>query len=186
MNIPVFLAADNNYAPFVATTIASICDNTKSFVDFYVLDGGITQPLQAKILALQNQFSNCQIEFISIDLAQAFHSIEYKNHSDAVTVSTYSRFLIPKLKPHLQKIIYLDTDIIVLGDIANLYAIDLDQYAGAFVPDQCPMFFTDEIKTKMHMAPEHVYFNAGVMLLDNHKWVENHILEQLFPLMVRD
>ena len=38
MNIPIFLSSDNNYAPFVATTIASICDNTKSFCDFYVLD----------------------------------------------------------------------------------------------------------------------------------------------------
>ena len=40
-NIPIFLSSDDNYAPFVATTIASICDNTKSFCEFYVLDGGI-------------------------------------------------------------------------------------------------------------------------------------------------
>ena len=36
--IPIFLSSDNNYAPFVATTIASVCDNTKSFCDFYILD----------------------------------------------------------------------------------------------------------------------------------------------------
>ena len=47
--IPIFLASDNNYAPFVATTIASICDNTKSFCDVYVLDGGITKENQSKI-----------------------------------------------------------------------------------------------------------------------------------------
>ena len=41
--IPIFLSSDNNYAPFVATTIASICDNTKSFCDFYILDGGIEE-----------------------------------------------------------------------------------------------------------------------------------------------
>lgn len=41
-NIPVFLASDDNYAPFLATTAYSVLSNTKSFIDFYVLDGGIT------------------------------------------------------------------------------------------------------------------------------------------------
>ena len=48
-NIPIFLSSDNNYAPFVATTIASICDNTKSFCEFYILDGGITQEIKSTI-----------------------------------------------------------------------------------------------------------------------------------------
>jgi len=47
--IPIFLSSDNNYAPFVATTIASICDNTKSFCDFYILDGGIEEENKEKI-----------------------------------------------------------------------------------------------------------------------------------------
>ena len=68
MNIPIFLSSDNNYAPFVATTIASICDNTKSFVEVYVLDGGITEENQEKISALKDVFKNFSIEFIKIDL----------------------------------------------------------------------------------------------------------------------
>ena len=48
--IPIFLSSDNNYAPFVATTIASICDNTKSFCDFYILDGGIEEENKEKII----------------------------------------------------------------------------------------------------------------------------------------
>ena len=49
-NIPIFLASDNNYAPFVATTIASICDNTKSFCNFYILDGGISKKIRIKLI----------------------------------------------------------------------------------------------------------------------------------------
>ena len=41
--ISIVLSSDNNYAPFVAATIASICDNIESFCEFYVLDGGITK-----------------------------------------------------------------------------------------------------------------------------------------------
>ena len=52
--IPIFLSSDNNYAPFVATTIASICDNTKSFCDFYILDGGIEEEKKEKIFQREN------------------------------------------------------------------------------------------------------------------------------------
>lgn len=72
MNIPVFLSSDNNYAPFVATTIASICDNTKSFCEFYVLDGGIKEENKAKICELKNKFNNFSIEFIEIDVKKSF------------------------------------------------------------------------------------------------------------------
>lgn len=51
--IPIFLSSDNNYAPFVATTIASICDNTKSFCDFYILDGGIEEENKEKFVSLK-------------------------------------------------------------------------------------------------------------------------------------
>ena len=36
-HIPVFFVADDNYAPFVATTMASVLKNTKSFIEFYVI-----------------------------------------------------------------------------------------------------------------------------------------------------
>ena len=41
-NIPIFLASNDGYAPFIATTIASICYNTQSFIEFYILDSGIS------------------------------------------------------------------------------------------------------------------------------------------------
>ena len=66
-NIPIFLSSDNNYAPFVATTMVSILANTNSFIEFYVLDGGITSENVEKIQSLKNNFKNFSIEFIKID-----------------------------------------------------------------------------------------------------------------------
>lgn len=40
-NIPVFMASDDNYSPFISTTIISIIKNTSSNIDCYILDGGI-------------------------------------------------------------------------------------------------------------------------------------------------
>ena len=128
-NIPIFLSSDNNYAPFVATTIASICDNTKSFCEFYILDGGITQENQEKICKLKVQFNNFSIEFIKIDVEKTFKNIDYKNTCNYVTISTYNRFLIPMLKLNTDKAIYLDVDVIVIGDILKFYEQDFSVYS---------------------------------------------------------
>ncbi|MGX2971067.1 glycosyltransferase [Helicobacter sp. T3_23-1059] len=175
-NIPIFLSSDNNYAPFVATTIASICDNTKSFCEFYILDGGITQENQAKICELKKQFSNFEIEFIRIDVEKEFKDIEYQNASQYVTISTYNRLLIPNLKPNIDKCIYLDVDIIVCGDIATLYNESLDDYMiGAVWEVYGENSFNIDRRRYLQLTETHKYFNAGVLLINIKKWRENNV-----------
>ena len=119
--IPVFLSSDNNYAPFIATTIASICNNTKSFIEFYILDSGISEGNKEKILSLSNKFDNFSLEYIFIDVQKYFknfRSIPY------ITLSTYNRIFIPEKNKKNEKIIYLDCDLIVTSDISELYNIE--------------------------------------------------------------
>ena len=134
-NIPIFLSSDNNYAPYAAAAIASVCDNTKSFVDFYILDSGISDENKAKIEKLKEQFPNFSVEYIKADTEKLFAEIEYKNQSKYISMATYNRFLIPYIKPELEKVIYLDVDLIVTLDIAELYDIDLSGYSIAAVYD---------------------------------------------------
>lgn len=182
-NIPIFLSSDNNYAPFIATTIASICDNTKSFCDFYILDGGITKENQEKICELKKQFGNFSIEFIKIDLEKEFTSIDYKNISQYITLSTYNRFLIPKLKPELNKVLYLDVDIIVLGDIAELFNENLGNYAlGAIREKYTAAENTKRYEEELCLAKEHKYFNAGILVINNKDWINRDILNRAFEV----
>ena len=185
-NISIFLPSDNNYAPFVATTMASICTNTKSNVDFYILDGGITEENKEKIRSLDAQFKNFTVEFLRVDVDKYFKDFVCPPQ---FTKSTYNRFLLSKLKPDAGKILYLDSDTIVKGDIKELFDIDLGKYLMAAVPED---FATDpvilECYNRLGLSKEHKYFNAGVMLLDNKKWIENGIDKKLFEteLQYRD
>lgn len=179
--IPIFLSSDNNYAPYVATTIASICDNTKSFCDFYILDGGISKENQEKIYVLKEKFNNFSIEFINIDVDKEFKSINYKNN-EYISISTYNRFLIPHLKPELEKVLYLDVDIVVLGDIAKLYSIDLENYALGAAWDKSRILYNTDTKDPMELSDNYKYFNAGVLLIDIKKWNKNNIVNKLFAI----
>ena len=182
MNIPIFLSSDDNYSPFVATTIASICDNTKSFIDFYVLDSGISEQNKKKIEELKQSFSNFSIEFIKVDTKKYFKNIDYNNTSKYVSISTYNRFLIPYVKPQLNKVIYLDVDIIANMDISELFNIDLGNFSIGAVVDgrgiKDPLIL--RCKRNLKLAKVHDYFNAGVLLINAKKLKEENILHKVF------
>jgi lipopolysaccharide biosynthesis glycosyltransferase len=176
-NIPVFLASDNNYAPFVATTIASTCDNTNSFIEFYILDGGITKQNQEKICSLKNKFTNFSIEFIPLDLDKEFP--DFKETAN-ITKSMYSRFLIPTLKPMLNKVIYSDVDVIMLDDIAKMYSEELNGYAvGAVWEEYAEASYNIIRKNNLELKNNHKYFCSGHLLINCNKWLEENVLEKL-------
>ena len=176
-NIPIFLSSDNKYAPFVATTIASICNNTKSFCDFYVLDGGIKQENQEKICKLKEQFNNFSIEFIKIDYDKFLKDFEYKNKSAHVSISTYNRFFIGELKPDINRAIYIDIDIIALGDIKTLWEQSLKGKTVGIIKDEGENDLISKYKEKFSLNH---YFNAGVLLIDLNKWKSNNYSEKVF------
>lgn len=178
-NVPIFLSSDNNYVPFVATTIASVCDNTKSFCEFYVIDGGISPDNRSKIMALSEQFKNFSTEFITIDYDKYFKNFREITY---LGLSTYSRFLISELKPEITKCIYLDVDIIVIDDIKKLFDINLDNYVIGAVRDTGNSKYLNYVKQSIGLPANSIYFNAGVLLINNSKWVGQNITQKLFDI----
>lgn len=178
--IPIFLSSDNNYAPFISTTIASICMNTKSFCEFYILDGGIFSETKEKLKASLKRFKNCSLEFLSIDLEKIFPNFI---ENEYITKSMYSRFLIPDLKPEIKKALYTDVDVIVLGDISKMFEIDLQGAPLGAVCDtfaQKPLF--NSYKKQIGLDLNHKYFASGNLIIDCQKWRENKFSERLLSL----
>ena len=183
-HIPVFLAADDNYAPFVATTMASILKNTKSHIDFYVLSDGITAKNKAKIANERKWFKNFSLRFIDID-----KKLEKLSGRNSLSRAMYGRFFIPELVPSIKKVLYLDVDMIVKKDIKKLYDVDLDKYAFAAVAealriqkncnDRLNEYFSAGIPSN------HRYFNSGMLLMNAEKWREERIKDKLMEIALK-
>ena len=182
MNIPIFLSSDNNYAPLVATTMASILSNTKSFIEFYILDGGISPDNVEKIKSLKTSFNNFSIEFIKIDYDKYFKDFKTSGHwSKAV----YTRLLIPDLKPGINKTIFMDVDIIATGDIIELYNEQLDDYIiGAIWQETEDGYWNQHRKEYLNSSSSHKYFNAGVLLINCAKWRSKKLFAKLLDIQV--
>ena len=184
MNVPVFLSSDNNYAPFVATTIASICDNTKSFIEFYILDSGIFEENKEKICSLKKQFPNFSIEFIEIDSKKIFDGIDYSTAQDYISISTYNRFLIPDLKPRINKALYSDVDVIFLNDIKKMYDEDLDNYIiGAVWEKYIKQEEVQKRINRLDLSQNCKWFSSGNLIIDCQKWREKNVTRELFNLI---
>ncbi|GHV86057.1 general stress protein A [Spirochaetia bacterium] len=180
-SIPVFLSSDDNYAPFVAVTIASICYNTKSFIDFYILDGSISESNKNQIEMLKERFKNLNIEFLTIDSEKVWADC-YKGYS--CSLAKYNVWLIPYLKPNLDKVIYLDADVIALGDILELYQEDLGGYVLGAVYDigYINKMHLALYKNKVDLIDSHKCFNAGVLLIDCKRWLDNKTTRKLLKI----
>ena len=180
--IPIFLSSDENYAPYVATTIASIVRHTEAMVQFYVLDGGIHEESRNKLQDLVNAKENASIEFIDMSFAQLGKFPDLRHYS----VNTFSRYFIPQLKKDLGKVLYLDVDILVLGDIAELYRQSPGDYPVAAVLEDFHGVNGAHLAEVWHEFTDvpH-YFNAGVLLLDI-AWFRAHNITELLVAKTND
>jgi lipopolysaccharide biosynthesis glycosyltransferase len=181
--IPIFVSSDEKYTPFVASLIASVCSNTAAFVEFYILSDGISDVEKEKINSLQQQFAHCRIEFIDLDMS-VFAGFEtggrIYGENDYITLSTYARFLIPELKPEIDRAIFLDPDIIVVGDIKQLWNENLEGYTLGAAPEvEIETWLYMKERETLQLSDQHAYFNAGVLLIDCRKWRENGISKKL-------
>lgn len=180
-HIPVFLASDDKFAPFVAITIVSAMENTKSNVDFFVLDSGLSEESKTKIINSAKKYPNCYIEFIDVDKANFAQLPESESY---VSKATYNRFLISELKPNLNKAIYSDVDVIFLGDINELYQESLGGQIIGVVHDAIYLLYENlnDFQNRLNLPQSHKYFYAGLLLIDTEKWRNEDITNKLMQI----
>ncbi len=174
MEINICLSSDDNYAQHLGVTIASILKNAKKQDElfFYILDGGIKEENKQNLLSLQ-KIRKFDIKFIEINEDDFKNCPLVGNH---ITIATYYRFLIPTFLPDLDKVLYLDCDMIIEDSLSKLYAEDISDYWIGGVEDLGYYYHRRELKRET----ESFYINAGMILMNLKKWREDNIEEKLF------
>lgn len=166
--VPIFFAVDDNYIPFLAVALQSLIDNASAENEYSikVLYTNITEENQNSIKKYVRE--NVNIEFV--DLNYYIDKIKDKLYTrDYYSKTTYFRLFIPELYPQYDKALYLDSDITILSDIADLYHIDIEDNLVAAAPDdviQAIEVFQDYAEKVVGVAKYQNYFNAGILLMN--------------------
>lgn len=183
--IPIFLASDENYAPFVATTIRSFLKHTESFLHFFVLDDNILAESKQLIEeSIAPDFSNYEITYID---ANQFDLSRFPDVS-GITVTTYARYFIPETCPfQYEKAIYSDVDVIVQLDVAELYRVELEGHAIAAVPaDYMDVeYIHSRHLQELDSTHSGIGFSAGLLVLDIRQFRAKQIQQALIDLTIK-
>lgn len=165
--INLFFAVDDNYCSFLSAAIHSMLKNANKNHEYniYVLHNGISNEKQE---ILKNQVKGeATIEFV--DMNEKLKTLEDRLVTrDYYTMTTYYRLFIPNMFPHMNKALYLDSDIIITGDISELYNTDMGNNLVGAIPDmavQNTPVFIQYVEEALGIKAEK-YFNAGILLMN--------------------
>ncbi|KIO93494.1 hypothetical protein N624_2864 [Levilactobacillus brevis] len=125
--VPIFYAVDDNYAPYLAVSLASLVAHTSPdrHYQVIVLCDDLNTDNQGRLKAFETD--NLKIQFVSINdrLKQEITDKNNKLRSDYFTFTIYFRLFIAELFPKLDKALYLDADTVVLKDVGELFDTQL-------------------------------------------------------------
>ena len=172
----VAMAFDEKYVPYAYTTILSLLENNReSEVFLYVLQKDLSDASKECIIELCSSLGH-YVEFIFVNADRFKDKVPTTNKW---TIEVYFRLLMVELLPDdVNRIFYLDSDMIINKSLLELYLTDMDDYDLAACYDLCLDRTTREIFANTrhpiiaNMFNDKTYVNAG-MLLYNMKRLRN-------------
>ncbi len=159
--IHIVTTIDISYIQHLGVMLCSLFENNleNKFTVYVLVDFEDTALSKLKIIF--NKYKQ-ELKVISIDLA-LLKNVKVDGH---ISKATYFRLIMPDyLIKYTEKIIYLDTDIIIKDNLMPLWQTDLGKYPLAAV--------NEEIEES-----KNIFFNAGVLLIDLKYWIENNITQK--------
>ena len=182
--IPLLAVADYRMEVGMGVTLYSALRNLGEGygLDIHLLSGAVgwnaLRKLKKSLRSLNKPF---RLSVIPISDKQFKGFQSFANTS----LFTYARFLFPDIFPSLGKVVYIDVDTLILGDLAELYSTLIDGYLVAAAVgrgmervDHCWGVLNYK---ELGIPADTPYFNAGVLILDLAKWrnedFANHCME---------
>ncbi|MEG0267758.1 MAG: glycosyltransferase family 8 protein [Carnobacterium sp.] len=176
-NITIVSSSNEDFVPHLATLFLSLLEskNADTRLNFYVIDDNIS--LNSKLLLNRtvNQH-NARISYLTIDESEFENVVE----SERIPKTAYYRISIPNLLTTIDRVIYLDCDMICLENIQDIWELDLGDNLLAAVEDSG---FHNRLNTMGINCVSDKYFNSGMMVMDLKKWREEKITEQAFDFI---
>lgn len=174
--ISVVLITDDSFVMPTCVTIVSLLNskNADSSYDVYVVTPGLKAKQEKLLCSLAKGDDTVSIVKGDLEKFEKLHKDENSVAHLSASKAAMLKFDLPNLFPKLDKILYLDGDIIVRGDLSELFNTDLGDYYLAASHDTGKMYSRAPMVLKFPG-----YFNSGMMLLNLTKMREIDATSQL-------
>lgn len=152
----------NKENTFCIHSVARVSDEDKDAIRKFVLNNG------------------SEIFFYEVDNALVSSFVLPNNKDTHLTSDTYNRLFIPKLIPQaIKRILHIDIDTVVVGNLNEIYTVDMGTFPAAAVPDAGMPARPD-----LGIFSSNDYFNAGVLLINLEQWKQQEISEKTIEVVI--
>jgi lipopolysaccharide biosynthesis glycosyltransferase len=167
----IAISCDHNYLTPFYVLLTSLFDNNKCYFSLHIIITGINQQEREKITSFVKEHHS-EINFYDINeqVINGFPVLFYIPSTQAI----YYRLFFPIIVPSkVDRLLYLDTDIVVVGNLEDLFKTDLGTYPVAAVADT-----EGDNREDLGIVEKGEYFNSGVLLIDVKRWRSHDITEK--------
>lgn len=184
----IAFCVDNHYFRAMGSMIASIiANNTQRAFVFHVFAFTVTEDNARRIREIEKRHPQVKMMTHVVDKS-LFHDFVDMIASSYYSLSTFTRLIVPSaLKEITDRVLYLDADMLCVGNLDELIAMDLDGVVSLVVDDvgwETPTG-RDGRYSVLGMQ-ETRYFNAGIMDINIPEWEKQRISETAIKLLVSD
>lgn len=175
--ISIVYICDQNYAVPARVSIRSVIQsNAGMHLHFYIMGDSVLDEDKQAFMGLINE--NVEVDYI--DITNEKFDIGWQH--TRVSRAALAKFYISRYLRNINKVIYLDCDVIVRKNIASLMDIDIDKmYAAQVVdiPTLKELHWNQKIGTKN-------YYSSGVMVLNLEAIRRDDIEDRLVEAKLKD
>ena len=176
--INIVSSSNNLYSNYLIAMMNSAVQNTPDTqINFFIIYEDLSSDKQKLITKTFSKNKNVSIEYIKMDKS-LFKNVILKTYA-ASSYEAYARLLLPELFPKLNKIIYLDADMIILNNLNLLEDIDLESHPIAAVTD----INDNSVKIfeyLFNIKNVKEYFNSGVLVMNLKKLRDENFTQEWF------
>lgn len=176
MTFHIACSTDDNYVQHCMAMLCSLLENNRQHdIVVHLLHHGLSNIGQKSIAELVKRYGKT-IAIYDIDESY-FENLTIADNHPNLSIATYYRLILPTiLDAAIDRILYLDCDVIVLGDVKNLFELNLDGFGVAAVKD-CTSGNNHRMVVSLPL--DFTAFCAGVLMINLNYWRKNNCQENM-------
>ena len=177
--IVVVVGIKKNYIKYMEVMLTSLLINNKNYkINFNILQDDFSNEIKENINKKFEKYINLEINYLYIK-STVFSDFPTLGH---LVIATYYRILASEILTQYDKVLYLDVDIIVDGNISELWNTNIEEYVVAAVREES----VEANEERLGIPKNQKYFNAGVLLMNLKKIREEKFFEKIMNYLKKN
>lgn len=179
-NIVIVFATDHKYRYYTGVSLYSLIQHASPDAQYeiFLLAENLSEDDQVIFTQLISGKENFSLNIIDMRSKISEIGADKFYYKGTYTIANYYRLFLPEILPQYDKVLYLDSDLIIQTDIKELYSIDIGDFALAAVIDRLASSIPLEMDQLEHycycrrvlgIKRSDRYFNSGVLLMNLEK-----------------